>query len=153
MARKQARNRGRFTKRNQNRRRRKPATSLIAVGTQLAVADAISRGLFNVGLPTFLGISDNFAGGYSSKNDSNEVTARELLSIATGGGGGIYAKSFPTGIQGVLASNFKRNGFGMMVQVIGIPVGVKLAKKFLAKPIINPANKMLRTVGIKEVKI
>jgi uncharacterized membrane protein YfcA len=109
--------------------------------------------MFNVGLPTFLGIGENFDGGYSTKNDSNEITAAELFSIATGGSGGIYAKSFPTGIQGVLASNFKRNGFMMAAQVIGIPIGVKFAKKFLSKPIINPVNKGLRSVGIKEVKL
>jgi len=108
--------------------------------------------LFNVGLPTFLGLNDNFDGGYSSRNDSNEITAREIFSIASGGSGGIYAKSFPTGLSGVLSSNFKKNGFMMMAQVILIHAGVKVAKKFLSKPIINPANKVLRTVGIKEVK-
>jgi hypothetical protein len=110
-------------------------------------------GLFNTRLPTFLGIGDNFSGGYSNKNDSNEITAMELMSLATGGTGGIYAKSFPTGIQGVLASNFKKNWPSMMVQVIGIPIGVRMAKKFLAKPIVNPANKLLRGAGIREVKI
>jgi len=110
-------------------------------------------GMFRLPLTTFLGFNQNFSGSYSNKNDSNEITAKELISLATGGTGGIYAKSFPTGITGVLASNFKKNWPMMMAQVIGIPIGVRMAKKVLAKPIINPANRLLKNAGVKEVKL
>ena len=45
------------------------------------------------------------------------------------------------------------NGFTMMSQVIAIPLVFKFGKKFLSKPLINPANRLLRAAGIKEVKV
>ena len=109
--------------------------------------------MFEVNIPTFLGLSDKFAGNYSSKNDSNEITGKELLNILQGGSGGIYAKSFPTGITGVLQSNLKRNWMMMAGQVIGIPIAAKMAKKILRKPVLTPANRLLKTAGLSNLKV
>ena len=48
-------------------------------------ANALVHGMFGVGIPTFLGFSENFSGGYSSANNSNEITAKELLDVVFGG--------------------------------------------------------------------
>jgi hypothetical protein len=109
--------------------------------------------MFEVGLPTFLGLSDNFDGGYSTRNDSNEITAKELLDRLQGGKGGIYEKSFPEGLPQVLMSNFKRNWFMMGAQVIGIPIAAKMITKAIRKPIINPVNRTLKSAGITGVKV
>ena len=45
------------------------------------------------------------------------------------------------------------NGMSMVGQVIAIPLVFKFGKKFLSKPLINPANRLLRAAGIKEVKV
>jgi len=137
------------------RRRKKQPISLINVGAQLAVANSITMGMFNSNLSDF--ITGRRDGVYRAGSDgAARLTLPELLgagSIALGGNYGSNPSASYDGLGATLKTNLRANGGMMMTQVIGIPIGVKIAKKFLAKPIINPANKMLRTVGIKEVKI
>jgi hypothetical protein len=120
---------------------------------QYLVADAISRGMFNTNLLTFLGLRQDFGGGYSAGNNSNEVTARELLDSLMGGTGGIFAKSFPEGMPQVLKSNFKNNGAMMLASVVGIPIAFNVGKKLLRKPVLTPANRMLKAAGLTGVKV
>ena len=114
----------------------------------------MSRGAFGVPLATFVGLSDNFAGGYSSGNNSDEITLRELLDLAMGGSGGINAKSFPDGLTGVLRSNLQKNATAMLTAAIAIPIGFKVGTKLLRKPVINPANRLIKMAGLgNEVKV
>ena len=158
MARKQTRNKGRFTKKNSRRRRGKAPISVTNVGVQLAVANAVTMGLFNTNL------SDFFTGRRDGKyvagfDGAQRLTLPELLGAGSLALGGTYAGKGETphasydGLAATLKTNLMSNGPMMAAQVIMIPVGVKMAKKFLAKPLINPANKIIRSVGIKEVKI
>ena len=123
------------------------------VAQQYLIADAISRGMFNTNLLTFVGLRNDFGGGYSAGNNSNEVTARELLDALMGGSGGIYAKSFPEGMPQVLKSNFKRNAPMMLASVVGVPIAFNIGKKLLRKPILTPANRMLKAAGLGSVKV
>jgi len=115
--------------------------------------------MFNVNLPTFLGITDNFGGGYSAGNNSNELTARELFNGLTGrGSDGIYhgadGAAWQGGVSQVLSSNLRNNWMGILGGVILIPVAAKVVTKVIRKPIILPANRMLKnTFGIKEMKL
>jgi len=123
------------------------------VAQQYIIADAISRGLFNTNLLTFVGLRQDFGGGYSAGNNSNELTAREILDVLMGGSGGIYEKSFPEGLPQVLKSNLKRNAPMMLASVIGVPIAFNIGKKLLRKPIITPANRMLKAAGLTGVKV
>jgi len=123
------------------------------VAQQYLIADAISRGMMGVNLPTFLGLRQDFGGGYSSGNNSNELTAAEILDRLMGGSGGIYAKSFPEGIPQVLKSNLKRNAIPMVGAVVGIPLAFNVGKKLLRKPILTPTNRMLKAAGLSGVKV
>ncbi len=76
-----------------------------------------------------------------------------MFNLAIGGDGGIYEKSFPDGITGVLKRNVKANTFKQGAIILGAPIAFKFAKQILAKPVIRPANKILKGVGIKEVKL
>ncbi len=49
--------------------------------------------------------------------------------------------------------NFKENGGKMLATVILTPVAFRIGKQLLNKPIILPANRMLRSAGIKEMKV
>jgi len=49
-------------------------------------------------------------------------------------------------------SNFKKNWVMMTVGVVGIPIIVKTATKLIRKPVILPANRMLKSVGL-DVKV
>ena len=155
---KQKRRRARAPASQPRRRRRKQATSIITVGTQVAVANAITMGLFNSNIGDFLtGRKD---GVYRAGADGgNRLTLPEILGAGAIAFGGTYASPGKNPMRGyenfgnTVVSNFWRNLPMMGAQVIGIPIGVRMAKKFLAKPIINPTNKMIRKVGISEVKL
>jgi len=142
-----------------SRSRKKTAFNLTNAAMSLIVANGVSQGMFNVGLPTFLGLSSNFDTTGSSSNNSNEITAKEIINGVTGMGDGygIYTagESVWTGQIGqVLVSNLKRNVVPLMVTVVGVPIAFKLGKKVLGKPIINPTNRLLKAVGIgKDVKL
>ena len=112
-------------------------------------------GLFNSNLQDFF--TGNRDGKYVAGSDgASRLTLPELLGVGAIAVGGNYGTKPPAAYDGLMATlktNITKNGPLMMAQVIGIPAGVKLAQRFLAKPVINPANRMLRSVGIKEVKI
>jgi len=113
----------------------------------------MSRGAFAVGLPTFLGLSQNFDGGYSSGNNSDEITMRELFDLVMGGGGGISTTSFPDGLAGVLRANVKKNALQMATAAVVTPIAFKVGKQLLNKPIIRPLNKVIKMAGLKDVKV
>ena len=120
----------------------------------MLIADAVTRGLFNTRLMTFVGLSDNFQGGYSSGNNSNELTLRELFDVLIGGSGNISSASFPGGVSEVLKSNLRANGIKMAASAILIPVGFKFATKLLRKPVITPMNKLIKMSCLgSEVKV
>ena len=144
---------GRFSRQTKTRTRRRKYTNLSNIAQQYLIADAISRGMFNTNLPTFLGLRQDFGGGYSAGNNSNELTAAEILDRLMGGSGGIYAKSFPEGLPQVLKSNLRANAPMMVASVVGIPVAFNIGKKLLRKPILTPANRMLKAAGLSGVKV
>lgn len=47
-----------------------------------------------------------------------------------------------------IKANLQRDGLTMLAQVVLIPVAFKMAKKVLAKPVIRPANRMLKMSGL-----
>jgi hypothetical protein len=56
-------------------------------------------------------------------------------------------------MMAALKKNLKENGAMMAATIIGTPILFKFGKKILNKPIILPANRLLRSAGIKEVKV
>jgi len=147
-----------------SKRTKKSPFNLTNAAQSLIIANGVSQGLFNTNLATFTGLSSDFSGGgnMDSANNSQELTAKEIISGITGWtiggrGTGIYtAGSSPwTGSLGqVIASNAKNNMFQLIGTVVGVPIAFKLGKRLLSKPIINPTNRMLKTMGVaKDVKV
>ena len=69
----------------------------------------------------------------------------------------ITGEAFTQGAYGeghldALKWNFKRNAFPMISTVVAAPIVITAARKFLAKPLINPLNKILRMANIDGVK-
>jgi hypothetical protein len=107
--------------------------------------------MFGLPLTTFLGFNTNFPGG---TNSSDEVTLKELINLALGGNGGVYAPSFPGGMTQVLKSNLSKNWMSMATAAVAIPIGFKIGTKLLRKPVIQPANRLLKMAGLSsEVKV
>ncbi|MDA8594614.1 hypothetical protein N9L85_04510 [Euryarchaeota archaeon] len=111
----------------------------------------MSQGATGGGLVEFFTATD---GGGSSFN----LTARELLNYAMGGSGGIYGPSaVKAGIdatpQAVMLRNIKQNWPMMVGTAVLVPVAFNVATKLLRKPVILPANRMLKSVGLTDVKV
>ena len=117
----------------------------------ILIADAVTRGMFEVPLMTFLGIRNDFPGG---QNNSHELTLKELLNVAVGGSGSIHSGSFPGGLPEVLKRNLSQNWMAMSAAAVFIPIGFKIGTKLLRKPVIQPANRLLKMAGLgTEVKV
>ena len=141
---------GRYTRTKTRRRKSKPKTNLLNVAQSVIVANAITQGPTGGGLVEFFTSKD---GGGSSFT----ITARELMSYAMSGTGGIYGPSaVKAGIdatpQAVMLRNIKKNWPAMVASAIVVPVAFNVATKMLRKPIILPANRLLKTTGL-DVKL
>lgn len=109
--------------------------------------------MFNTNLMEF--ITGRVNGQYKPGADGSSVlTLPELLGAGPGGIGGNYGKSAGYDSLGaVLGSNLKRNGFKMATAVIVIPMLANVAVKVLRKPVLTPANKLLKSAGLNTVKL
>ena len=153
MAARRNRKSGRFSK--TTRRRKSKSFNVMKAAETALVANAAVRGLFNVNLPTFVTGKD-IAGGFAGDNNSYDITIPELFNLAMGGRGGIvpsFTHEGEKGITAVLKRNVQKNGVEAVISMVAIPVAFRLGRKILSKPLINPTNRMLRSVGVKEVKL
>ena len=55
-------------------------------------------------------------------------------------------------ISDAMMGNLKANWLPLTVGVVGIPVAIRVMSKLIRKPVILPANRMLKSVGL-DVKI
>ena len=106
--------------------------------------------MFNTNLVQFF--TGNTGGPNSYGSDGSSVMSLpELLGIGDRVAfGGNYSSG--RSLQTELVRNFKANWPMMAIGVIGIPVVANVAMKLIRKPIILPANRMLKNVGL-DVKI
>jgi len=131
-----------------SRRRRSKAISALKVAEQLVVANAVTKGLFDTNLRTFIMPNSS---NVKQWDNSWEITAPELVNLVLGGVGGMDTKNWD--LKKAVERNIKENGFQSLVTVVGAPIAFRIARRMLGKSIINPTNRMLRKVGVKEVKM
>ena len=118
--------------------------------------NAVTTSVFDSNIQDFFTGKQN--GVYRAGGDGGQrLTLPEIIGISGSGGiGGTYSAS-GKGVQSMTEAmqyNLKRNGMSLVVQLVAVPLVFKYGKKILAKPIINPANRIIRNqLGIKEVKI
>jgi len=154
MAQRKNRKNGRFTK--STRRRSKPKTNLTNLAVSALVANSVSNNVAGIGIWDFLtagtSLNKRSASGYISGTGrsvpwNSIITLQEVL-------GGQQTSSRMDGepISTVLMDNLKANWMPLMVGVVGIPIVAKVATKLIRKPIILPANRMLKSVGL-DVKV
>jgi len=133
-----------------SRRRSKPALSVLNTLESAAVANAVVQATTGLDLYSFF--------THPTGGSSFNISAKEMIQSLVGGSAGIYGPSAKSAgiaatIPAVMGRNLKKNVWPMAVQLVAIPVGFRIAKKYLRKPLINPVNRMVRQVGIKEVKL
>lgn len=110
------------------------------------IANALTSGLFGANLMDF--VTGKTDGVFKAGADGSlRLTLPELLGFAGRGGiGGTYGSGY--NLQRALMENFKRNGPMMVAQMVALPIAFKMGKKLLAKPVIRPANRMLKAVNL-----
>ena len=152
MAQRKNRKSGRYTK--STRRRSKPKTNLTNIGVSLLVANAVSKNIAGLGAWDFItagtSLSARGASGWATRGDqfNNIITLQEILSgqqSQTTGSGQPISEAF--------MENIKANWLPLTIAVIGIPIAANVATKLLRKPLILPANRMLKSIGVKDVKV
>jgi len=146
MARKNRRT-GKFTK--STRRRSRPKTNLTNLAVSGLVANSITQGMFNSNLYDFItGQKDGkFVAG---ADGSYRLTLPELLGVGKGNIGGVF---YQTTLSEVMMKNFKANWVQIGMGVLFIPVAANVITKVIRKPVILPANRMLKSFGLKDVKV
>jgi len=152
MAQRKNRRTGRYTK-STRRRSRKPKTNLTNLAVSGLVANSITQGMFNSNLLDFFtGRTD---GVFKAGVDGGaRLTLPELLGLGHGGVGGNFGNEAGySNLQETLATNFKKNWGQIAMGVILIPVAASVITKVIRKPVILPANRMLKSIGLKEVKL
>jgi len=105
--------------------------------------------MFNTNLVQFM--TGNTGSAAYGSDGSSVLSLPELLGI---GDRVDFGGNYGTGrsLQTELVRNFKANWGMMAIGVIGIPIAANVAMKLIRKPIILPANRMLKNVGL-DVKI
>lgn len=139
--------------------------SLIDIGTTAYIANSVTTNLFNANAWNFFTDGWLGRGASAATNNSNEFSLYELVTGALG------VNAYPgstTATYGVnigsasnagaagttdyaltsIRNNLQRNGGQLLGTVIVAPVVAKIAKKMLAKPLINPVNRALKASGI-----
>ncbi len=115
------------------------------------VANSITQGMFNSNLVDFAtGRQDGvFKAG---ADGSMRLTLPELLGLAGRGGvGGTYSSGYNLGM--VLEKNLKANWGTIAFGVVAIPIIAKVATKAIRKPVILPANRILKAAGFNDIKM
>ena len=70
-----------------------------------------------------------------------------------GGDGGMSKEWQARGIGQAVRNNMKVYGTNAITTAVLTPILFNVGRKLLAKPLINPANRVLKQVGVKEVKL
>ena len=123
---------------------------------QLIIANAITRGVAGTNLIPFLTegwLTDKTSGAQYGSGNSWTFSASELLGGLVGGNLGMSSEWQNLGVMEAFQKNLRANGAQMLATVVLTPIAFRYGKKILNKPIILPANRMLKSAGIKEVKV
>jgi hypothetical protein len=96
----------------------------------------------------------------TNNTGASMITASELLSGLTGGsagtsGGMMFGGKYTTygdSLLNTIKSNIEDNWVSMVAGVVLIPVAARTITKLIRKPVILPANRMLKSVGL-DVKV
>jgi len=147
---------GQFKRQTTRRSRKKQPIKISTIAQQYIIANAITRGVAGTNLVPFLTegwLRDKTAGSSMGAGNSWTFSAQEMIQGMVTGDFGMSSQWDNLGIKAAFEKNLKENGWMMVATVIGTPILFKFGKKLLNKPIILPANRLLRSAGISEVKV
>ena len=152
--------RRRTTRRKTSRRRSpKPMLNVANAAQTLVVANAATTAFFGTRLDNFLldgwarpmqgnTAPGSYAGG---TNNSWELSMAELVKGVIPGGQG-FGITNGLGVFGNIRRNLQTvQGQQALATMVFAPIAFKVGKKILAKPLINPVNKGIKSLGLASV--
>jgi len=118
---------------------------LLDVTQSVIIANALTQGMFRANvLDFFTGRKD---GKYVAGADGTaRLTLPELLKGANIAPN--WASLGVDSVPDVVMYNLKKHGIQMAATVILTPIAFNIAKKVLRKPLLTPANRMLKSAGL-----
>ena len=116
------------------------------------MANAFTEGMFNTNIVEFL--TGRVNGQFRPGTDGSHIlTLPELLGFGPGGVGGNFGSmKGHTSLQESLMTNLRKNGPKMFASIVVIPMAAGVVVKMLRKPVILPANRLLKSTGL-DVKL
>lgn len=154
-----ARRRTSRRKKTTRRRSPKPMLNVANAAQTVVVANAATTAFFGTRLDNFLldgwarPAQGNFAAGSyaGGSNNSWELSMAEIVKglIPGGQGAGITSPARPT-ILSNIKYNLQNNPEALATMVFA-PIAFTVGKKLLSKPLINPLNKGIRSLGLGSI--
>ncbi len=137
-------------------RSRKPAFNITNAAQSFIIANAVTKGVAGTNLIPFLTegwLRDATPGNMGGSGTSWTFSAQELIQGAITGDFSMTSQWEGYGLKAAFEKNIRENGAMALTTVIATPILFKLGKNLLSKPIIAPANRLLKSVGLKGVKV
>ena len=148
------------TKKNKTQRRRDTAVSITGLAEAAMIANVGTMAAFNLSAWDFL--SDGWTTASAGKaHGLGQISLHELIygnyattaavSMAGGGySGGGSTTLTTTGNSAIVMANLQNNAFPAIIQAVAIPVGFRVGKRLLRRPIAM-GNKLLKQAGLRSM--
>ena len=141
------------------RRATKPMLNVLNTAQSLVVANAATKAFFGTDVASFA--LDGWARPQAAGSDNSwELSAAELVKGMIPGGAGFgFGSQYMAGVQkmgmsgigAAIQRNLQANGGQAVATMILAPIAFRAAKRVLGKPLINPANRLLKQAGLSTV--
>lgn len=134
------------------RRTTKPMINVLKTAEGLVLANAATKGLFGTDAVSFA-LDGWIRPQGSGTNNSWELSAAELVKGFTGGSFGFGSQYMANGgdLMSAIQKNLRENGGQAIATMVVAPIAFKAARKVLAKPLINPANRLLKAASLNSI--
>jgi hypothetical protein len=128
--------------------------NVLKTAESLVLANAATQGLFGMNAIAFA--TEGWLTPQTSASDNSwELSAAELVKGLIPGGQGYGFGSAYLGQGGTVMSaiqkNLSENGPRAIGTMIVAPIAFRAARKVLARPLINPTNRLLKSAGLGSV--
>ena len=84
---------------------------------------------------------------------TTSITLPDLFERLIPGGSTGMVNTRNANTMDAIKSNLQRDGAKMVGQMIAIPIAFRVAKSVLKKPVLQPANRLLKSAGLKDFKV
>ena len=136
------------------RRSPKPMLNVLKTAESLVLANAATQGLFGMNAVAFA-TEGWLTPQTSASNNSWELSAAEIVKGLIPGGEGYGFGQAYLGQGGTVMSAIRKNISDNGAQAVGTmilaPIAFRVARKVLQRPLITPANKLLKSSGLGSV--